>query len=244
MKKIPPVLSVLFFAALMWPLKAYVMSSDNYRIDFDSINVGGGYSDSTSYKSESTVGEIATGGSNSDTYNLKAGYLQMNEVYISISVADSVEMTPAIMAISGGTANGTGVITVKTDDPAGYQLKLSASTDPAMASGSANFTDYSGVDYGWSLGSDDSRFGFTVGGVDAASSYKNNGSLCGAGSADGTHCWNGFSGSAPVAAAQSTSANHPDGTESTIYYRAQVDSNGFQTPGNYSATIAATATAN
>ncbi len=239
-----PVLLIVI-AACMCPLTAYVMmSSNNYRINFDSVNIGGGASGSGTYHEEDTVGEVAAGDSQGNAYNLHAGYQQMNEVYVSISVNPStVAMAPTIMAISGGIADGNGAITVKTDDPAGYQLGLNASTTPAMTFGSANFADYSGIDYEWSLEGDDSRFGFTVSGSDASPSYGNDGSSCGAGSADGNHCWDGFSVAAPRVAASSSSANHPDGTQTVIHYRAQAKSNGFQTPGNYGATITATATA-
>ena len=50
---------------------AQVRSSASYQLQSDSLNVGGGLSTSTSYISESTVGEVATGESSSASYMLK-----------------------------------------------------------------------------------------------------------------------------------------------------------------------------
>lgn len=58
-----------------------VMSSGSYQIRQDSVNVGGVNSESASYVTEDTIGEIATGLSASAAYNLAAaGYQQMNAV--------------------------------------------------------------------------------------------------------------------------------------------------------------------
>jgi hypothetical protein len=243
---------LFLLAALIWPLKAYMMSSANYRIDLDSVNMGGtDNSTSTTYRMSDTVGEIATGPSESATYKLRAGYRQMDEVFISVSMPDSVAMAPAIMAITGGTANGSGDITVKTDSPSGYQLSLKASAAPAMAYGGANFGDYSPEnppvpDYAWSLDGANSEFGFTAQGSDAVQAFRSADLQCdqALGTADGSHCWKGFSGTTGIAAALSENPNHPAGAVTTINYRAQVKSNGSQTPGDYTATVTATATAN
>jgi hypothetical protein len=64
---------------------AQVMQSTNYRIQSDSVNVGGIYSSSSNYRLEDTTGEIATGESSSTNYQIKAGYQQMQETYLSLS---------------------------------------------------------------------------------------------------------------------------------------------------------------
>ena len=55
---------------------AYVSAGTNYRLQFDSINFGGGLSDGTTYTQESTFGEVGTGDITGTTRNLKAGYQQ------------------------------------------------------------------------------------------------------------------------------------------------------------------------
>ena len=72
-KKFFSIFVVLFFLSFAYSGLAYVASSSNYRIQSDSINVGGTRQTSTSYISEDTIGEIATGDSTSTSYKLKAG---------------------------------------------------------------------------------------------------------------------------------------------------------------------------
>lgn len=250
MKKILPLITILSLLAISCSVNAYVMSSDNYRIQSDSINVGGVRQSSTSYRMEETIGEIASDESASASYKLKAGYQQMQEVYISISAPANVNMTPDLQAITGGTSNGTATINVKTDNLAGYNLKLNTSTLPALKSGSAEFPDYTEAnpptpDYDWSIGTVNSEFGFTPWGTDAITKYQYSGTTCNlAGTADENQCWDGFEESTKIQIAQSSSSNHPSGTDTYVKYRAQIKSNGFQTPGNYTATVTATAAAN
>jgi len=251
MKKILPLIIILSLLAISCSVQAYVMSSQNYRIQSDSINVGGLRQSSTSYRMEDTIGEIASDESVSNSYKLKAGYQPMQEVYISISAPANVNMTPNLQAITGGTSNGTATINVKTDNLAGYKLELNASTAPALKSGSAEFPDYTEVspptpDYDWSIGAVNSEFGFTPWGQDTVQNYRYIGTNCNqsGGTADENYCWDGLEGSTKIQIAQSSSSNHPSGTDAYVKYRAQIKSNGFQTPGNYTATVTATATTN
>lgn len=55
---------------------AYVSSGTNYRIEFDSINFGGGQSSSGNYSQESTFGEVGTGDLSGTNYNSNSGYQQ------------------------------------------------------------------------------------------------------------------------------------------------------------------------
>lgn len=52
------------------------MTSTTYRVQSDSVNFGGGLGLSSSYKTESTFGEVATGFSESTNYRVSAGFLQ------------------------------------------------------------------------------------------------------------------------------------------------------------------------
>ncbi len=249
MKKNIIIIAAFVICAGLYPVRAYMMSSDNYRIEWDSVNIGGGGGSSQNYETESTLGEISTGESKSASYILKAGYQQMDQSTISITVAESVILTPELLAITGGIANGSTSITVTTDNAAGYTLEFNAAANPALQSGSAEFPDYTEVgvptpDYDWSIGAASSEFGFTVWGQDANQLYKYAGNSCNqaAGTSDGSQCWNGFEGSTMLSVADSNIANSPAGTVTGVAYRAQIKSNGFQTPGNYSAIITATAT--
>lgn len=226
---------------------AQVMTSTTYKIQSDSVNFGGGLSNSSNYTSESTFGEVATGESNSTNYGIKAGYQQMVDVYIAMTAAADVVMSPDIGGISGGTANGSTAVTVTTDSFAGYQLTIVASTSPALHTSTDSFADYvptGSSDYTFSILSTASAFAFTPEGTDIVQKYKDDGvSACNTGSSDTADaCWNGLSTSQETIS-QSSSANTPSGTQTTIKFRASSGGSHVQTNGTYQATSTVTAIA-
>ncbi|HEY9586194.1 MAG TPA: hypothetical protein VJJ27_00945, partial [Candidatus Paceibacterota bacterium] len=173
------------------------MSSSNYKVQFDSVNLGGGLSTSTSYKQESTFGEVATGESNSANYNIHAGYQQMNEVFLSMTSAADVTLAPNLSSLTGGTANGSTTVTVTTDGAAGYALYVNASTSPALAETADSFADYvpasANPDFSFSVGNSQSFFGFSPEGTDTASRFLDNGGACATGALNtADSCWDGF----------------------------------------------------
>jgi hypothetical protein len=227
-------------------VSAQVMQSTSYRIQSDSINVGGVFSTSSSYRLEDTTGEVATGLGTSTTYNLSAGYQSMQEVYLSLSSIADVTLTPAIGGVSGGTSNGSTTMTATTDNPAGYQLTIQASSSPAMQQdgGSSNIDDYapSGADPDFSFTTDvtESHLAFSPEGTDIDSRYKDNGSSCNTGSGDtALACWDGLS-TTPRTIVNRTSPNHPSGTETTIRFRVGIGSSVIQPEGTYIATTTVT----
>ncbi|MDP2933649.1 MAG: hypothetical protein Q8N81_05990 [bacterium] len=231
---------------------AYVMESGSYRIQQDSVNFGGTEdSSSASYKVRDTAGEIATGLSSSASYNLYAGYRQMDEVYISITSPSDVTLTPAIGGITGGTGNGYAEWTVITDDPAGYSLTITASSSPALISGSNSFADYTPAggksgnpDFVWGIDNADSEFGFTPEGNDIVQKFLDDGgSPCGTGSTDtASACWY-YASTTEQTISQSASSNHPSGTLTRVRFRATSGSSHVQIEGTYTATTTVTALA-
>lgn len=226
---------------------AYVASSTNYRLQSDSINFGGGLSTSSSYLIEDTIGEIGTGNSSSTSYNLHAGYQQMDsEVYIAVSTTGNVTLTPTLNALAGGQANGGTDVTVTTDNPAGYTLTAQASGNPAFTSSQdsmLNYTPSAAVpDFSWGITSIISRFGFSVEGNDTAQRFLDNGAVCGSGSGNvSDSCWDGVTPS-PVTVATRSNGNHPSGTATRLKFRAEIGQDKVQKPGSYSASITVTAT--
>ena len=226
---------------------AQMMQSGTYKIQSDSINFGGGRSTSTSYSLESTAGEVGTGDASSTNYNLHAGYQQMHEVYLSLSSASNVSLSPNIGGITGGTANGQTSVTVITDSLSGYQMTIKASSSPALASGASSFSDYTPAgsvpDFTFSVASNASGFGFSPEGADIDQKFKDNGSVCNAGSSDTSNsCWTGLS-TTDMVIAQRTTENIPSGTATTIKFRAQSGSLNILPPGTYTATTTITAVA-
>ena len=224
---------------------AQVMQSTNYKIQSDSVNVGGGFSSSTNYRIQSTAGEVATGDASSTNYRLKAGYQQMQEVYISISTVAPVALSPAITGVTGGTANGSTTVTVITDSSAGYSLTIFASTNPAMQKSPDVIENYSPAgaapDFVFSTGATQARFGFTPEGVNVVQRFKDNGSACNSGSLNAVStCWDGLS-TTEQTIAQSSSSNHPAGATTTVRFRVGIGNNVVKPEGIYSATTTLTA---
>lgn len=241
------ILCILFLGSavgLPSPALSQVMESGNYRIQSDSINFGGSRGESSSYVLEDTLGEIATGESDSTSYKLKAGYQQMHVSTIAISSPSDVTMTS--IEDSGGTSDASVAWTVTTDNSAGYTLGVSASTDPALTSGVNSFADYTPAgavpDYTFSIVASASEFGYSPEGDDITSRFQDDGSSCNAGSGDTIDaCWDGFS-TTNESVAGATSANHnTDGTKTTLKLRAEIGSSASQASGTYSATVTATA---
>ncbi len=221
------------------------MQSAAYKIQSDSVNVGGAPSSSTNYGVNDTLGEAGTGDSSSATYALHAGYWQMQESYIALSSPTDLSLS-SMGGVSGGSTEGTTSWTVTTDNAAGYTMSINAATSPALKSGSNSFADYAPAgaspDYTFTNAASDSAFGFSPEGTQVTSRYKDNGSACNTGSSETSgKCWDGLSTSAATIAGSSTS-NHPSGSTVTVRFRAESGASHLQPAGTYSATITVTAT--
>ena len=114
---------LLMIIGLLFPTTGFgAMSSTDYFIFADSINVGGIYSTGGSYILQDTLGEIAVGTSTGGTYDIKAGYQSMERGYITLALSNSTINlgTLSVGAISSSTATAT----VSTDSATGYSLSV------------------------------------------------------------------------------------------------------------------------
>jgi hypothetical protein len=252
-KKVFPIIATAVVIAVVSSVAfssvfAAVMTSTSYSIQSDSVNVGGMQSDSASYSVEDTLGEIATGDSESTNFKIKAGYQQMTSSYIAITAASDVLMSPSLSGITGGTSNGSSAVTVTTDNPAGYGLYLKASSSPAMqgnANGGtiANYTRAaSEPDFTFAVAASDAEFGFTPEGADVASEYLDNGTnTCSTGSTETTDsCWGAITTTNELIATRAT-GNHPSGTATTVKFRLTIGSSTIVLEDDYTATTTLTA---
>lgn len=225
-------------------VNAQTMTSNNYKIQSDSINAGGLYSSSDNYNLEATIGEMATGESSSASYTLKAGYQQMQEVYLAMSGVNSVLLSVPIAGVTGGSATGSTSVTVTTDNLSGYKLQIVAENSPAMRSGSNTIPDYApaGInpDYTFSYDSSDAVFGYTVDGSDVTDRFTSNLGVCGSGDDEVGKCWDGPS-TTPQTVAMANVSNHPNGTETTVTFQVAVGDSVVQPEGIYVATTTFTA---
>ena len=239
------VILTILSVSLFGVVDAQVRTSNNYQIISDSINMGGGLSSSTSYVQESTVGEIATGLSSSTAYSLRAGYQQMQEVFLSLAVTGDVTMSPDLPGITGGMANGSTTFTVITDSPSGYQMTIQAENNPAMQNGAYTIADYDDggtPDYSFITGSAQAHLGFTPEGNDITQEFLDDGAgTCGIDTNDtGLACWDGLSTTERIIA-QGSGSNHPSGATTTVYFRVGIGSGAGVVPGVYTATTTVTA---
>lgn len=249
-KSIHTVFSIfLIISILLFPYNitlGAVMSSSTYKIQSDSINIGGeDTSSSTSYKLKDTVGEVGTGESSSANYKMMAGYRQMQaDSYLAISSPSDLALT-SIGGLSNQVSEGTMSWLVTTDNAAGYSLTIASTTTPALKSAFDSFADYvpagADPDYNYNNSATDSSFGFSVEGTEAISRFKDNGSICNAGTGETvSKCWDGLS-TTPKMMAGSTSSNHPSGATVTARVRAENGADHIQSSGNYAVTLVVTA---
>lgn len=251
---------LLLITVTTCPVFAYVMKSSNYHMQSDSLNIGGGRGTSTNYIWEDTIGEVASGISASGSYKLKAGYQQMQEVYISISSPSDITLTPSIPGMTGSAtpASGSATWTVTTDSPSGFNMKIKASDDPSMQlSAGDHFFDYTPAqagtpDYNWTTpAAGSAEFGFSVEPETAADTiqlFKNNGSACDAGDNNtADKCWFDFNGQTDITVINKTSRTDTDGENEVIKFRAELNGDAavrIYEEGNYSAYITVTAATN
>jgi hypothetical protein len=231
---------------LLFTTEIFAMSSAIYKIGTDSVNTGGteNSTDGSTTLSD-TIGEFVIGPSTSTSYSISAGYRTMQSSYISITAAGGVGI-PNIGGLGGEESLASSSWVVKTDNFAGYELYVRASTSPALqSSNGAYFSDYvpagSAPDYQFVVAPTSSAFGFSPEGFDTPQRFLNDGVNCDTGSFNTEdRCWDGFSTSNKTVSHRTTS-NHPAGTETTLNYEVGIGINKIQDSGAYSANIIVTA---
>jgi hypothetical protein len=132
----------LFLLATSFQCRAQ-MSSDNFRINADSINAGGGYGSSDSYALNSTLGEIATGVGASGTYKMKAGFWQMVNTYLILTVDDNTKDLGSLLP--GSPITGQTTVDVTTDSWNGYALNVSKDHKMRHTNTSTTIDDHNGT---------------------------------------------------------------------------------------------------
>lgn len=237
--------TIIFSILCPWNnIIAETMGSSTYKIQSDSVNVGGVDSSSSTYKLNDTLGESGTGDSNSANYYMHAGFWQMQNSYLAISSPSDLELAH-IGGLSKQTSEGNMSWTVTTDNIAGYTMSIASTTTPALKSAYDSFDDYipasSDPDFEFNNPSTGSSFGFSPEGTEASDRFRDNGSVCGTGSNETeAKCWDGLS-TTPKVMAGSSSSNHPSGSTVSARLRAETGVDHIQTAGDYTVTIVVTA---
>jgi len=239
------ILTLIVLSSVMI-VAAQTRSSTNYQMQSESINFAGGLSTSSNYTQESTLGEVGTGEASSASYQLRAGYQQMQEIFISVSTPGNVTLSGVLGGITGGESNGSTTVTVVTDNPAGYQLFITAATAPAMQKGSDTIPDYvpssaPTPDFLFDTASTEAHLGMAVVGSDVIARFRNNGSACAVGSfSTPERCWVGLTTTDQLIG-MGTGANHPLGSTTTLQFRVGIGTQRVVPAGIYTATTTVTA---
>jgi hypothetical protein len=238
---------IIAITVMTMPVFAVVMDSTTYKMQSDSMNIGGIYSTSTSYHMEDTMGEIATGIGTSASYVLYAGYQQMHDSTISMTPGDDITLDA--LSMDQDTAVGTSAWTVTTDDAAGYALSVRTATSPALQDGATAevFADYTegvpGTPETWSV-SGAYEFGFSARGTDVSTGVWGSDTDCveSANVPSGDLKWRGFNGTTDVEIA--TRGTRTPGSGLMTHLCVATEQEGVFAPsGTYTATITATAVA-
>lgn len=98
-------------------------NSENYKINADVIGIGGDLGSSASYKLTDTIGEPIVGIGASENYKSKAGFWQMVNTVLSLTVDSNAVNLGA--HTPGTPVNGQSTLTVTTDAWGGYDLLVS-----------------------------------------------------------------------------------------------------------------------
>ena len=168
------------------------------------------------------------------------------ETGITISDGADVTMSPSL-GITSDTSIGKTTWTVKTNNVAGYNLNVKASTEPAMAHTTTTdtFADYSetvlGTPETWSVGSGDYEFGFSAYGDDVADGTWGAGVDCGTDTTISTNNLNylGFKTTDKTIATRN-SVTPNTGVQTNVCFAAE-QKDVYAPSGTYTATITATA---
>jgi hypothetical protein len=253
---LPAILMLLYFSD---NVSAIIMSSANYRIQADdSLTPAGGNSSSVNYSFRDTMGEFSTGPSvsTSGMYDVRAGYQEMLETYISISPPPTITLLPNIPGITGGTADASATWNVITDSPSGFNMQIKTTNSPNAMLFNGNdvshyFANYPTTPtYNWNTPATASAwFGLTPepqrtpvdDSADTVHAFLDNGSnTCGTGSTNGINtCWAGFNGAANTSIINRTVRTAVAGENYLIRFRAQ-SNHEFLQQGIYTAIVTVT----
>ena len=137
LKKVFGLLVIFFYIGMTSGIvSAAVMSSTNYKVQIDSVNIGGGRQTSASYRLEETVGEQGTGKIEGSSFNLFGGFL------IPFISGSAPTPTPAPGV---GLGRASGLVFQILDI-----VVRSVSSDTAVVVASTNKVAISQIDYGLS----------------------------------------------------------------------------------------------
>jgi len=154
-------LAVIFLLCALgvgFPVGSFgAMSSTNYYIYADAVEIGGGVlGTSSAYSLQGTLGEGTIGTASSTSYEIKAGYQYMERGSLSFSLsASSVALgTLSVSAVSSGSLTAT----VDTDSLTGYTLAISSVSGTGLAAVADGTVSAGAEEYGLAVSGSEAAF--------------------------------------------------------------------------------------
>jgi len=155
MKKIVSIF--LLIVCIIFPRGANgSMSSADYVIYADGIDIGGGLSGGGSFSLEDTVGETPIETMTGGIYTVRGGYQSMSSSSISMAISSSTLNLGILSA--GAVSSSSTTSTISTDSEAGYTLsvgEVSGTSITAVADGQVTAGQ---EEYGIGVSGADSQF--------------------------------------------------------------------------------------
>ena len=240
------IFSIVLLFTLMASVSLARMNGNLYYIEADDLNIGGGISESASYKVNDSLGQTGGGLSASANYKIQAGYRSMSDIFISVGAPQNIALTP--LSVTNNSAVGSTTWNVSTNSAGGYILSLKSSTENALADSPSgfSFTDYAentpNTKEMWVVPDGSYEFGFSGRGGDTLGYGSDTNCAEGTDVPSLSLLWEGFTGATAIQLASSTNANFPAGTNTTLCVATEQKTI-FAPVGTYTATIIATALA-
>jgi len=249
-KKMNIIMTIVLLLGITLTTSAFVATSSSYSLESDSLNTGGLLSTSTNYQIEDTVGEVGTGTTTSTTYVTLAGYQQMQETHLSVSVGSDIVMTPLTLTQSSGVGSTTW--TIITDNVAGYSATVYVTVSDAcvdLDGGGAvdalcntgdgdSFRDISTTKHTWDVDNEYS-FGWSAHGDDVTGFGTDTDCVAEVNVPSAGLLWQGFHGATAYQIASSATRTSPTGV-ATIMCVASEQDTVFAPSGTYYATTTIT----
>ena len=138
------------------------MSSTNYYIYADTVNVGGVLSANGAYSLKDTTGELGGGVSSSSTYQINGGFQYMEIGGLSMSVSNSSLSLGSLISYNASSTAST-TVSVNSSAASGFVLSVANVSGTALAS----VTD-GNVDGIVGANTNAEEYGLSVSGTEAA----------------------------------------------------------------------------
>ena len=149
------ILTILVGVMLLPSVVFSAMSSTNYRIDADSLEVGGALSSGGSFRLEDTIGGLG-GTVTSTSYQVRGGFHGSSGSILSLTLSSASIALGTLSATQ--VTSGSAVVTVATDSDSGYTLSVASVSGTGLTGVTDGSVSSGSEEYGFAASGADSQF--------------------------------------------------------------------------------------